>query len=47
MRYALILLVVFGGWYVGSNAIQQMEGITQQRNTQLCQVDPDLCQSAK
>jgi len=47
MRFFLIALVILGGWHVGSNAIKQMEGITEQRNTQLCQIDPTLCQSSK
>ena len=45
MRYVLILLVILGGWHVGQNAINKMEGITNQRNAQLCEIDPTLCQS--
>ena len=45
MRYALALIIIIAGWHVGSNAIKQMEGITNQRNAQLCEIDPTLCQS--
>ena len=45
MRYVLILLVISCGWVLGSTAIKSMNEITNQRNAQLCQIDPSLCQS--
>ena len=47
MRYALALVIIFAGWHIGSNAIKTVEEITNQRNAQLCKVDPSLCQSTK
>jgi len=43
MRYALALIVIFAGWQIGKSAIDQMQSITDQRNSQLCQVDPSYC----
>ena len=45
MRFFLIALVILGGWVIGDTAIKSMKEVTNQRNAQLCQIDPDLCQS--
>ena len=47
MRFFLIALVILGGWVIGDTAIKSMKEVTNQRNAQICQIDPTLCQSTK
>ena len=45
MRYALILLTIVCAYVIGDTAIKNMKEVTNQRNAQICQIDPTLCQS--
>ena len=47
MRFFLIALVIGCGWVIGDTAIKNMTETMNQRNAQLCQIDPTLCQSTK
>ena len=45
MRYALILVTILCAYVLGDTAIKNMKEVTEQRNAQICQIDPTLCQS--
>ena len=47
VTFFLVALVILGGWVIGDTAIKSMKEVTNQRNAQLCQIDPTLCQSTK
>ena len=47
LRFFLVALVILCGWVIGDTAIKSMKEVTNQRNAQLCQIVPTLCQSTK
>ena len=45
MRFALILLTIICAYVLGDTAYKNIKEVTTERNAQICQIDPSLCQS--
>ena len=45
MRLILVLVVLLTGGIIGMNAVSNFQEIQQERQQQLCKVDPSFCTS--
>jgi hypothetical protein len=43
MRIALLFVILFFGFHVGSQAIATVNDVQEQRANQLCQIDSNYC----